>query len=126
DVLFEIITPISKKETKTERESHDLKHFCKYNKTTGAVEVLLTLGLPGEDEFEFKKGCVGKKKVTMSSTVKRIPRPTAYKRTNVAAVGSVFGAQSEEQGVEGVTALPSALPKSLAGCQGCNSLLKKR
>ena len=126
DVLFEITTPISKKETKTERQTHDLKHFCKYNKATGAVEVLLTLGLPGEDEFEFKKGCIGKKKVTMSSTVKRIPRPTAYKRKNVATAGAVFGAQTEEQGVEGVTSLPSALPKSLAGCQGCNSLLKKR
>ena len=121
NVLFEITTPVDKKNTKTERVECDLKHFCKYNKTTGDVEVLLTLGLPGEDEFEFKKGCIGKKKITLNSTVKRIPRPTAYKRKNVAAVGAVFGAQAEEQGVDSVTSLPN----QVAGCKGCNRLIKK-
>jgi hypothetical protein len=119
--LFEITTPISKKESKVEREEHDLKHFCKYDKKTGEVEVLLTLGMPREGEFEFKKGCIGKKTTTLNSTVKRIPRPTTYKRKNVAAAGAVFGAQTEEQGVGSV----NTLPNQVSGCNGCNQFVKK-
>ena len=117
-VLFEITTPISAKESKVEREEHDLKHFCKYDKNTGEVEVLLTLGMPREGEFEFKKGCIGKKMETLNSTVKRIPRPTTYKRKNVAAAGAVFGAQTEEQGVGSVNTLPNQ-------GSGCNQFVKK-
>lgn len=116
DACFEFTIPVDKKNhTRTERHNYDLTHYCKYNKSTGEIETLLTLGLPEENEYEFK-GCFGKKK-TISSTYKQIPKKITYKRANVAKIGSIFGQQTSEQGVEAINPL-----NNLGGCgSGCST-----
>jgi len=125
EALFEFTIPVDKKNnTRTERRSYDLTHYCKYDKKTGKLDTLLTLGLPDETEYEFK-GCFGKKK-KFNSTYKQIPKKTAYKRANVAKAGAVFSAQANEQGVESVNPLDKIANagKGCGGCgAGCSSIL---
>lgn len=112
NALFEFTIPVDKKNTtRTERREYDLTHFCKFNKTSGEVQTVLTLGLPDEGEYSFAKGCFGKT-VKYNSTYKQIPRKHSYVRKNVAKAGAVFNEQTAEQGVETKTALNT----SAAGC----------
>lgn len=120
--LFEITIPVDAKNTKTERQEMLLTHYCKFNKTTGNIETLLTMGLPDENEYEFK-GCFGLgKKKKFNSTYKQIPRKVTLKRANVAKAGSIFGEQAAEQGV--ATVDPIDKLNNLGGCgAGCASIL---
>lgn len=118
EALFEFEIPVdNKNHTRTERHDYNLDHFCKYNKKSGELETLLTLGLPDETEYEFK-GCFGKKK-KFNSTYKQVPKKTTYKRANAAKAGAVFGEQAGEQGVNTVNSL-----NNLGGCgAGCSSII---
>ena len=119
EALFEFTIPVDKKNnTTTERRNYNLTHYCKFDKNTGALTTLLTLGLPDETEYEFK-GCFGKKK-KFSSSYKQIPKKTTYKRANVAKAGSVFAAQTNEQGVESVNPLDK-IAQAGNGCGGCGA-----
>ena len=86
---------------------------------------MLTLGLPDENEYEFK-GCFGfGKKKKFNSTYKQIPKKTSYKRANVAKAGAIFGEQASEQGVETVNPLNN-LGGCGAGCSNIISLIKSK
>lgn len=122
EALYEITIPVDAKNTKTEKQTYVLTHFCKYDKVSGNIDTLLTLGLPDENEYEFK-GCFGLgKKKKFNSTCKQIPKKITYQRANVAKVGSVFGQQANDQGV--ATVDPINKLNEMGGCgAGCASIL---
>ena len=62
------------------------------------MDTVYTLGLPGENEYEFKKGCFGKK-VSLYSSYKRIPNPTKVKVLGMTKIGSVLKEQAKKKGV---------------------------
>lgn len=122
EALFEITIPVDTKNTKTEKQTYVLTHFCKYDKASGNIETQLTLGLPDENEYEFK-GCFGfGKKKKFNSTYKQIPKKITYKRANITKAGAVFSEQASEQGVNTVNPLDKL--NSLGGCgAGCGSII---
>ncbi|MBQ7318691.1 MAG: DUF5050 domain-containing protein [Clostridia bacterium] len=126
--LFELTIPVDKKNTtRTERRKYTLTHYCTYKKSTGEIEIKLTLGLPGEDEYAFKKGCFGKT-VNFNSTYKRIPRKDTFAKKNAAMAGAVFSEQSAERSVKnannnGGCANTAGNKSNNAGCS--NQLMKK-
>lgn len=128
--LFELTIPVDKKNTtRTERRKFTLTHYCTYKKSTGAIDTKLTLGLPGEDEYDFKKGCFGKS-VKRNSTYKRIPRKDTFAKKNAAMAGAVFSEQAAAQNTKkpnaaGCSNAPTTAKNNNAGCNGCSSQLKK-
>ena len=130
--LFELTIPVDKKNTtRTERRKFTLTHYCTYKKSTGEIQTKLTLGLPGEDEYDFKKGCFGKS-VKLNSTYKRIPRKDTFAKKNAANVGAVFSEQAATQNAAknnagcGNTAT-TAKNNNTAGCgNGCSNQLVRK
>jgi len=96
---FEITIPTNRKgRIRKERNFYDLEHFCTFDKSSSAMDTVYTLGLPGENEYEFKKGCFGKK-VSLYSSYKRIPNPTKVKVLGMTKIGSVLKEQAKKKGV---------------------------
>ncbi len=95
NVRFEIVTPISAKETVTNYENFDVTRFFKFNKNTEEITTVLSLGLPTTDKYEFKSGCL-KKKIESTSTFREVPNKSLFKHANVAAAGSIYASQMNE------------------------------
>lgn len=96
---FELTIPTNKKDgIRKERNFYDLEHFCKYNKSDDTMEIVLTLGLPGENEYEFAKGCFGKK-VSRFSSYKRLTVKTRIIREGVANIGETVKERANKKGV---------------------------
>ncbi len=89
-VRFEITTPISAKETNTDYKRYNVTRYFKFDKNTEKIKKVLELGVPTADKFEYKSGCLKKKKIEAESVIREVPDKSDFKRTNLALAGAVF------------------------------------
>ena len=94
---FQVTIPaLSKKEPeRTEDIYRDIDRYFKYDKKSGKLETILTIGLPHSDKYMTKGGCM-KKPTEVESTIKEMPEIAAYKRKGIAKVGAVYNAQTSD------------------------------
>ena len=95
---FEITIPEQKGKTHVEKISRTLKKVIEFNKVAGTFNIVRVSGLPSTSEYEFKKGCFGKKE-KVESTYKQVRGPLTYYR-ELDAAGSVFASQVAEANAE--------------------------
>ena len=95
---FEITIPEQKGKSHVEKVSRVLKKVIEYNKKFGTFTTIRVSGLPSTSEYEFKKGCFGKKE-KVESTYKQVRGPLTYYR-ELDAAGSVFASQVAEANAE--------------------------
>lgn len=101
---FMITTPISKKESRTERVSAAISDYCSFDKKTGDIERIATLGVPETTYTIVKTGFIFKRKKKLFSTVTPLPRQSvSYSRAFVSSAGET---RAEDE------ASSEALPKS--------------
>ena len=62
------------------------------------MDIVFTLGLPGENEYEFKKGCFGKKVSRFSSYV-QLPIKNRVKIIGMTKIGAVLKERANKKGV---------------------------
>ena len=91
NAVFEFTIPAlkAKEEPRKEIKTYNLTRYFAYNKATGALDTILTIGLPHTDKYEVKSGCFGKKTEEVESTYREITPKAEYKRTNIAEAGEV-------------------------------------
>ncbi len=125
EALFELTIPVDKKDNvRKTRKYYDLRHFCKFVKADETMQTVLTLGLPEDQDYEFSKGCFGKK-VKRAVVYKQIPVKKTFKRKGIAKVGAVMSTQAKEAGVDTTKTMAAPVNKSSGGgCCGCSP--KKR
>jgi len=95
NVRFEITTPTTLKENITDYQNYDVTRYFKFNKKDEKVELVLSLGLPKTDTYEFKSGCL-RKTVEAKSTFREVPNKSLFKHHNVAAAGSTYQSQMDK------------------------------
>ena len=88
-VTYEITTPTSKKDSVKTIKTFHLTRYYEYDRLLDKLNVVLTLGLPEEEEYSFKSGCL-KKESKVKATYKEIPVKITYERKGVTKAGSNF------------------------------------
>ncbi len=95
NVRFEITTPTTLKDNITDYQNYDVTRYFKFNKKDEKIELVLSLGLPQTDTYEFKSGCL-RKKVEAKSTFREVPNKSLFKHNNVADAGSTYQSQMDK------------------------------
>jgi hypothetical protein len=117
-IRFHIFVPAPrKKDEKEYEETFPLTRYYTYDKATGKLTNVVTLGMPHPDKIDAK-GCFGKNK-DMESIFTEIPIEDDYEEIGERA-GAVF---ADEQS----SATPAADEQSNGGCgkSGCSKLGNK-
>ena len=132
-IRFHIFVPAPrKKDEKEYDETFELTRYYKYDKATGEMDNILTVGMPHPEKYEAK-GCLGKKK-EMESIFTEIPIEDDFEEIGERA-GATFNEQLGEQATpvdEGETSNGGCGKSGCANVNknasngGCLAALKKK
>lgn len=130
-VTYEITTPTSTKNSTKTIKTFDLIRYYEYDRLEGKINLVLTLGLPESESFNFNSGCL-KKKTSAQTTFKEIPTQIKYERKGKASAGANFNEKT-------ATTSQTQRANNSLGCasfggsnstssnnSGCSSLLSKK
>ena len=119
-IRFNIFFPAPrKKDEKSYDQTFDISRYYKYDKHTGAMDNILTTGIPHPDKYQAK-GCIFGKKRDLESVFTEIPIEEDFEEQGERA-GSSMAAQLAEQNQTEGNSTNSGCGNSNSGCGNTNS-----
>ncbi len=125
-IRYHILFPAKhKKEEKEEEKTFNLVRYYKFNKKSGELDNMLTIGLPHAKKYQLK-GCFGKK-TDVEPIFTEIPIEVDFEEQGERA-GASMNEQLAEKRVEEAAAAQqkAALQNNKSNNQGCNGCLGKK